>query len=198
MDFGVRDEHLVQGEEPILPAGELQIHGAHNVANALAAAALACAMGLPLREISRGLRSFRGLPHRLERVASRGAVEWYDDSKGTNVGATVAALSGLAKKTILIAGGEGKGQDFSPLAAPVREFARKVLLIGRDAPLIEKALAGLPVERCETLEKAVARAAEIAQPGDAVLLSPACASFDMFRDYRHRGEAFAEAVGRLG
>jgi UDP-N-acetylmuramoylalanine--D-glutamate ligase len=198
MDFGVKDGQLVQGDTPILPVDELQIHGMHNVANALAACALACSMGLSLKSVSRSLRAFRGLPHRLELVASRRGVQWYDDSKGTNVGATVAALTGLDRKAVLIAGGEGKGQDFSPLAAPVRKHARKVLLIGRDAPLIEKALQGLPVERVPSLEAAVERAAEIAENGDAVLLSPACASFDMFRDYRHRGEVFAQAVKRLG
>jgi UDP-N-acetylmuramoylalanine--D-glutamate ligase len=125
-------------------------------------------------------------------------VEWYDDSKGTNVGATAAALSGLGKTSVLIAGGEGKGQDFSALRAPVKKFASRVLLIGRDAPLIEKALSGLPVERCTTLERAVRRAAQIARPGEAVLLSPACASFDMFRDYRHRGDVFVAAVKGLG
>jgi len=127
-------------------------------------------------------------------------VAWYDDSKGTNVGATVAALTGLGRPALLIAGGEGKGQDFAPLAPAVAAHARRVLLIGRDAPLIERALAasGVPLERCATLEQAVARAAQLAQPGDAVLLSPACASFDMFRDYRHRGEAFAAALRALG
>ena len=130
---------------------------------------------------------------RWKHYARRG-VEWYDDSKGTNVGATVAALRGLGKKAVLILGGEGKGQDFSPLREPVREFATGVLLIGRDAPLIEKVVAG---ERCSSLEAAVERAAQIAKAGEAVLLSPACASFDMFRDYKHRGEVFAAAVKAL-
>jgi UDP-N-acetylmuramoylalanine--D-glutamate ligase len=196
-DFGVRDGVLVRGETAILPASQLPIHGWHNVSNALAACALACALGAPLAALSEGLKSFRGLPHRLERVAVRRGVEWYDDSKGTNVGATVAALRGLDRKLILIAGGEGKGQDFYPLREPVEKLARHVLLIGRDAPLIEKALSGLPLERCSTLEEAVQKAARLAAPGDAVLLSPACASWDMFRDYRHRGEAFAAAVKGL-
>jgi UDP-N-acetylmuramoylalanine--D-glutamate ligase len=130
-------------------------------------------------------------------VRLRRGVEWYDDSKGTNVGATVAALRGLARTTVLIAGGEGKGQDFSPLAGPARQLVSCALLIGRDAPLIEEALAGVRVERCASLEEAVQRAAAIAQPGSAVLLSPACASFDMFRDYKHRGEVFAAAVRNL-
>jgi UDP-N-acetylmuramoylalanine--D-glutamate ligase len=197
-DFGVENGALVQGEKRLLEIKDLQIHGAHNVANALAASALALSMGIPLERIRTGLCTFKGLPHRLERVATLNGVEWYDDSKGTNVGATVAALSGLRKSTILIAGGEGKGQDFSPLRAPVKKFSTHVLLIGRDAPLIEKALSGVRVERCATLEAAVRRAAEIARPGEAVLLSPACASFDMFRDYKHRGEAFAAAVRGLG
>jgi UDP-N-acetylmuramoylalanine--D-glutamate ligase len=196
MDFGVSGGELLQGHMAILPLDELPIHGMHNAANALAACALACAMGVPIKAMGQGLRSFRGLPHRLELVATLGGVEWYDDSKGTNVGATVAALRGLGKKSIVILGGEGKAQDFAPLAEPVARFSRKALLIGRDAPLIEKVLTS-PAQEFATLEAAVAHAAEIAKPGEAVLLSPACASFDMFRDYRHRGEAFAEAVRKL-
>jgi UDP-N-acetylmuramoylalanine--D-glutamate ligase len=191
--FGTRGDFNPQ----FIPEGGLNIHGSHNLANALAAAALASSLGVSREKIVEGLRTFRGLPHRVERVATRRGVEWYDDSKGTNVGATVAALRGLGKKSVVILGGEGKGQDFSPLREPVREFARLALLIGRDAPLIEKALAGLPLERASTLEEAVERAAEAAHPGDAVLLSPACASFDMFRDYKHRGDAFAAAVRAL-
>ncbi len=195
-DFGIRNGVLVRGNQPILDAAQLPIHGWHNAANALAACALAATL-VPLEALAAGLRSFKGLPHRLELVSRRGDVDWYDDSKGTNVGATIAALNGLAKPTILILGGEGKGQDFSPLAAPVSRYARRVLLIGRDAPLIENALAGLQTERCPSLEDAVKRAAAYARPGEAVLLSPACASFDMFRDYRHRGEVFAAAVRGL-
>jgi UDP-N-acetylmuramoylalanine--D-glutamate ligase len=183
-------------KEKILDAAELQIHGAHNVANALAACALVSSMNIPVAKLADGLRTFRGLPHRLELVTRRRGVDWYDDSKGTNVGATVAALTGLKKPTVLILGGEGKGQDFSPLRQPIKQFAAKTLLIGRDAPLIEKALAGLPTERCASLEEAVRKAAEI--HAEAVLLSPACASFDMFRDYRQRGDAFATAVRGLG
>jgi len=193
-DFGVRDGALVEGSEAIARVAELPIHGAHNVANALAACALVRALGVQRQNIAAGLKSFRGLPHRLELVARRGGVDWYDDSKGTNVGATIAALRGLGRRAVLILGGEGKGQDFSPLRAPVREFASHVLLIGRDAPLIEKVTGG---ERCASLEAAVLRAAELAKPGEAVLLSPACASFDMFRDYKHRGEVFAGAVRGL-
>ena len=152
---------------------------------------------MPRERLAAGLKSFRGLPHRLELVARRQGVDWYDDSKGTNVGATIAALRGLGRKAVLILGGEGKGQDFSPLRTPVAQFASRVLLIGRDAGLIEAALAGLPTERCASLEVAVRRAAALAKAGEAVLLSPACASFDMFRDYKHRGEAFAAAVRSL-
>ena len=200
---------LAQGGNAILEARALRIHGLHNTSNALAAAALARALGAPCAALAKGLAAFKGLPHRLERVRERRGVSWYDDSKGTNVGATVAALGGIAgagsgreplHRVLLIAGGEGKGQDFGALAAAVSQCARRVLLIGRDAALIERALepTGVPLERCASLEGAVASAAAYALPGDVVLLSPACASFDMFRDYRHRGEAFAAAVQALG
>ncbi|MCX7961955.1 MAG: UDP-N-acetylmuramoyl-L-alanine--D-glutamate ligase [Burkholderiales bacterium] len=202
-DFGLATqdgrEWLSRGIERFFDTGALPLAGRHNVANALAACALAHAAGVPLAALAAGLGSFRGLPHRATPVAERGGVLWVDDSKGTNVGAAVAALAGLGRPAVLIAGGEGKGQDFAPLAAAARAHARAVLLIGRDAPRIEAALAaaGVACERCATLEEAVARAAAIARPGEAVLLSPACASFDMFRDYAHRGRAFAEAVRRL-
>ncbi|HTP63503.1 MAG TPA: UDP-N-acetylmuramoyl-L-alanine--D-glutamate ligase [Burkholderiales bacterium] len=199
-DFGVKDGWMVRGQERIFPVAELPLSGMHNASNALAACALTHAAGVPLAALAAGLRSFGGLPHRMQRIALRGGVEWLDDSKGTNVGATVAALNGLARKAILILGGEGKGQNFAPLAPAVRARAKRVLLIGRDAKLIDKAIAGagVPVERCDSLEAAVARAAAVAVPGDVVLLSPACASFDMFRDYRHRGEVFTAAVEGLG
>ena len=198
-DFGIAGDWLVRGKERVLAVADLPLAGAHNASNALAACALAHLAGVPLAALAGGLRSFRGLPHRMQRVALRGGVEWLDDSKGTNVGATVAALRGLAQKTVLILGGEGKGQNFAPLASAIRQRAKHVLLIGRDAALIEKAItaSGVPVERIASMEKAVARAAQIAKSGDAVLLSPACASFDMFRDYKHRGEAFAAAVKGL-
>ncbi|HXM80878.1 MAG TPA: UDP-N-acetylmuramoyl-L-alanine--D-glutamate ligase [Burkholderiales bacterium] len=198
-DFGVDAGVLVQGRTPLLRADELPILGLHNVANALAACALARTLGILHRALAEGLRSFHGLAHRLQLVASQNAVDWYDDSKGTNVGATVAALRGLGKKTILILGGDGKGQDFSPLAGPAAQFARMILLIGRDAPRIAEALkgSGVKLEHCGSLEEAVEKALRNAAPGDAVLLSPACASWDMFRDYRHRGEVFAAAVKRL-
>jgi len=198
-DFGIAGNWLVRGKERILAVSELPLSGTHNASNALAACALAHVSGVPLAALAGGLRGFRGLPHRMQRVALREGVEWLDDSKGTNVGATVAALNGLSKKAVLILGGEGKGQNFAPLAPAIHAHARHVLLIGRDAALIEKAIAGrdVPVERMASMEKAVVRAAQIATPDDVVLLSPACASFDMFRDYKHRGDVFAAAVKAL-
>jgi UDP-N-acetylmuramoylalanine--D-glutamate ligase len=184
----------------LMPADALKIRGQHNAVNALAALALCRTIGLPLAPLLYALREYKGEPHRVEPVATIGGVDYYDDSKGTNVGATVAALNGLGLmqggRLVLIAGGEGKGQDFAPLAEPVAKFARAVLLIGKDGPAIREALAqaGIELVDCATLEAAVQRAAEIAQPGDAVLLSPACASLDMFRNYAHRAEVFVEAV----
>lgn len=198
-DLGIARGWLCRGEERIVQEKELLLAGAHNVSNALAACALALAAGAPLAALAQGLKSFRGLPHRMQRVAVRGGVDWLDDSKGTNVGATVAALKGLSKKAVVILGGEGKEQNFAPLAPAVLAHAKQVLLIGRDAPRIHRALAGtgIPMETADTLEQAVRRAAQVARAGEAVLLSPACASFDMFRDYRHRAEAFAAAVAAL-
>ena len=202
-DFGILSIEgrawLARGAQPILAVAELPLAGAHNAANALAACALAQFAGVPLAALAPGLRSFQGLPHRMQRVALRGGVEWLDDSKGTNVGATVAALKGMSKPAVLILGGVGKGQNFAPLAPAIQQRAKHVLLIGRDAALIARALslAGVPLESFVSLEAAVVRAAQIAAAGDAVLLSPACASFDMFRDYQHRGEAYAAAVQAL-
>ncbi len=194
-----RKEPLACSVRRLMPADALRVRGAHNQLNALAALALARAIGVPMAAMLHGLRAFAGEPHRCELVAIVRDVEYYDDSKGTNVGATVAALNGLGRLCVLIAGGEGKGQDFVPLAQPVRNHARAVLLIGRDAPVLREALAGtgVPMEDCASLEQAVARAAELARPRDAVLLSPACASFDMFRDYAHRAEVFVGAVRAL-
>ena len=185
----------------LMPADALRVRGRHNAANALAALALATAIGCPLAPMLHGLREYTGEPHRLQWVATVGDVEAFDDSKGTNVGATVAALEGLGAdkaphKLVVILGGDGKGQDFSPLAAPVQRHARAVALIGRDAAAIESVLAGsgVPLQRHDTLPAAVAWCFEQAQPGDAVLLSPACASLDMFRNYSHRAEVFVLAV----
>jgi len=190
---------LSQGANPLLAVHEVKLAGLHNAANALAALALCRALELPLEPLLASLREFRGLPHRVELVGEAAGVRWYDDSKGTNVGSTVAALAGLARrdsKIVLIAGGDGKGQDFSPLKDAVTRSARALVLIGRDAPRIEAAVAGagVPVRRAASMEEAVSFAAQSARSGDAVLLSPACASFDMFRDYKHRGEAFRVAV----
>jgi len=189
----------------LIPADALRIRGKHNALNALAALALARAVGLPLNKLLHGLREYRGEPHRVQSVAIIRDVEYVDDSKGTNVGATVAALNGLgettgAKKIWLIAGGDGKGQDFSPLFDPVRRFAKGVLLIGKDAPRIADAIqaSGVAVERCETIAVAVKLASERAASGDVVLLSPACASFDQFKDYIHRAAVFVSEVEELG
>jgi UDP-N-acetylmuramoylalanine--D-glutamate ligase len=190
----------------LMPADALKIRGRHNALNALAALALCRAIGLPFAPLLHGLREYHGEPHRVELVTTIDGVEYYDDSKGTNVGATVAALTGLgsehpgSKRLVLIAGGDGKGQDFGPLALPVGNYVRAVLLIGKDAGAIRGALKESRVELtdCSTLEQAVQRAAEIAQSGDAVLLSPACASLDMFRNYAHRAQVFVDAVREIG
>ena len=189
---------LTRAGAPLLRAAELRIRGAHNAANALAALALGEALALPLAAMLEELRSFAGLPHRSQWIADRQGVAYIDDSKGTNVGATLAAVAGMAGPVVLIAGGDGKNQNFSPLAAGFRGKVRHVVLIGRDAPLIARALVGVcPIEQCATLPQAVQAAARAARSGDTVLLSPACASFDMFRDYAQRGEVFAEAVQEL-
>ena len=191
---------LAQGAEPLMAVSALPLAGAHNVANALAAAAMCLAIGLPAAPLAAALASFTGLPHRVERIAEIEGVGFYDDSKGTNVGATLAALTGLGRKAALILGGEGKGQDFSPLAAPLARHARAVVLIGRDALLIERAIApgGVPILHAGDMRQAVERAYASVKRGEAVLLSPACASFDMFRNYAHRAEVFADAVRALG
>ncbi len=192
-----RQRWLAEGTTPLLPLAELPLAGLHNAANALAALALARAIDLPYAPLLEGLATFRGLPHRVERVAEIDGVVWYDDSKGTNVGATVAALKGFDRPVVLIAGGDGKGQDFGPLREAVQR-ARCVVLLGRDAPRIEAAIAGaVPCLHAASMEEAVALAHAQARPGDAVLLSPACASFDMFRNYVHRAEVFVAAVKRL-
>jgi len=198
-DFGLKDGWLMQGSERLLAASELAIAGLHNAANALAALALCRSIDLPLALLLPALRDFKGLPHRVERIAEIDGVAWYDDSKGTNVGATVAALEGLGRKVVLIAGGDGKGQDFSPLAPALAGHGRALVLIGRDAMKIEAAVAdcGIPLIHAQDMEQAVRKAAVAARAGDAVLLSPACASFDMFRNYAHRAEVFAQAVREL-
>jgi UDP-N-acetylmuramoylalanine--D-glutamate ligase len=189
---------LAAGGEPLMPVDSLRLPGRHNAANALAALALGSVLGLPREAMTAVLESFRGLPHRTERVRDWRGVAWIDDSKGTNVGATAAAIAGLDAPLLLIAGGEGKGQDFAPLAAACRGRVRHAVLIGRDAALIAAAIGTVTtVSLADSMESAVAVAASIAKRGWTVLLSPACASFDMFRDYAHRGEVFANAVREL-
>jgi UDP-N-acetylmuramoylalanine--D-glutamate ligase len=186
---------LTRRGERLMDAARLKIQGLHNASNALAALALGEAAGLPAAAMCEALESFPGLPHRSAWVADIAGVRYIDDSKGTNVGATIAAVAGLPGPLLLIAGGEGKGQDFAPLAAAFRDKVRRVVLIGKDAPALEAALAGVcPTERAATLPGAVRAAAAAARAGDTVLLSPACASLDMFRDYNHRGDVFAAAV----
>jgi UDP-N-acetylmuramoylalanine--D-glutamate ligase len=185
----------------LMPADALRIRGRHNAINALAALALASAAGCSLAPMLYGLREYQGEPHRVELVGLVHDVEYFDDSKGTNVGATVAALEGLGadRQLVLILGGEGKGQDFSPLAAPVARHCRAVVLIGRDAPLIRSALdaGGVPLLDATSMDDAVQQAASLAHAGDAVLMSPACASFDMFDNYEHRARVFCSAVAAL-
>jgi len=182
----------------LMPADALRIRGRHNAVNALSALALAASAGCPLGPMLYGLREYRGEPHRVEPVGVIHDIEYFDDSKGTNVGATVAALQGLGadRKVVVILGGDGKGQDFSPLAAPVSRYARAAVLIGRDAPLIRAVLepVGVPLVDAESMEQAVSLATQRAHAGDAVLMSPACASFDMFKNYPHRAEVFRAAV----
>jgi UDP-N-acetylmuramoylalanine--D-glutamate ligase len=201
-DYCVRSvagaDWLCHHDEQLLAVDSMRIVGSHNAANALAALALGDALGLARPAMVDALRDFPGLPHRGAWVADIAGVRYVDDSKGTNVGATLAAVSGFKGPLLLIAGGDGKNQDFSPLRAAFTGKVRQALLIGRDAPRIEAALQGVcATERCATLEAAVIAASRIARAGDTVLLSPACASLDMFRDYAHRGQTFAEAVRRL-
>lgn len=202
-DWGIEvdnaDTWLLQGKQRVLKADELLVEGLHNVSNALAALALCHAIDLPLSPLVEALRNFKGLPHRVEAVAEINDVIYYDDSKGTNVGATVAALQGLGRKAVVILGGDGKGQDFSPLAPAVKQHARAIVLIGRDAGKIAEVLqdCDVPMLQASDMNDAVTKSTELAQAGDAVLMSPACASFDMYRNYVHRAEAFISAVKTL-
>jgi UDP-N-acetylmuramoylalanine--D-glutamate ligase len=199
-DFGLRENRgepwLVQGSRFLMPVSELPIAGLHNAANILAALALCAAIDINPVALLPALRNFTGLAHRVEKVMAIAGVTYYDDSKGTNVGATVAALRGLGCKSVVILGGDGKGQDFAPLKPAVAAHARAVVLIGRDGPTIAGAIVGcgVPVVTATDMADAVQQAAGLAQAGDAVLLSPACASFDMFRNYAHRAEVFRTAV----
>ncbi len=199
-NFGLCENELCMGDEMLMPLSALPVAGLHNGANALAALALTRTLGKPIEALLRGLVHFKGLPHRVEKIAEIESVTYYDDSKGTNVGATEAALYGMGdRRAVVILGGDGKGQDFGPLKAAVQANARAVLLIGRDASLIANAIegCGVDIHPVANLAEAVEAAHRLAHPGDAVLLSPACASFDMFRSYVHRAEMFVEAVNHL-
>ncbi|SFC21044.1 UDP-N-acetylmuramoylalanine--D-glutamate ligase [Pseudomonas citronellolis] len=204
--FGLVEEggekHLAFQFETLMPVRELKIRGAHNQSNALAALALGHAVGLPFEPMLQALRRFAGLAHRCQWVGERAGVSFYDDSKATNVGAALAAIEGLGAdidgKLVLLAGGDGKGADFSALREPVAKFCRAVVLLGRDAELVGAALSDeTPKVRVQTLDEAVRKAAELARPGDAVLLSPACASLDMFKNFEERGRLFARAVEEI-
>jgi UDP-N-acetylmuramoylalanine--D-glutamate ligase len=192
------DVELRRHGVPLLSMSSLKIGGLHNAANALASLALCEAVGLDRAACIQALREFPGLPHRAQWVADVNGVRYIDDSKGTNVGATLAAVSGMSGPLIVVAGGQGKGQDFAPLADAFRNKVRHVVLLGQDAALLAQALAGTcSTEQVKTMDEAVTHAARVARSGDTVLLSPACASLDMFRDYAHRGDVFAQAVRRL-
>lgn len=197
-DYGLADGWICRGEQRLIALVDLPIAGLHNAANAMAALALCAAIGVEAGRLLAGLRSFRGLPHRVERVADIAGVRYIDDSKGTNVGATLAAIAGMGCPVAIVLGGDGKGQDFSPLKAALAAHGRAVALIGRDAARIEAALAdaGVPMQHCTDMDAAVDYLAGEARPGDCVLLSPACASLDMYRNYAHRAEAFVAAVRR--
>ena len=204
--FGLLEQdgakHLGFQFDALLPVSALKVRGAHNQANALAALALGHAVGLPMAAMLLALQAFTGLAHRCQWLRELNGVSYYDDSKATNVGASLAAINGLGAdisgKLLLIAGGDGKGADFASMQQPVKRFCRAVILLGRDADRLAQALADtVPQIRVQSLEEAVQQAAQLAQPGDAVLLSPACASLDMFKNFEQRGQVFAQAVGGL-
>ncbi len=202
LTFGLLDKEgeswLAQGQRTLMPVADLLVCGQHNVANALAALALGTAVGFPEPDMLQALREFPGLPHRSQYVASINQVDWYNDSKGTNVGATIAAIEGMPGQVVLIAGGEGKDADFASMRKIVDQKVRAAVLIGQDAPVIADALQGhATIIFADNMEQAVVHAADQARPGDVVLLSPACASFDMYRDYQQRGDDFASCVHAL-
>jgi UDP-N-acetylmuramoylalanine--D-glutamate ligase len=199
MEYGIAmhngEEWLMNGERPLVPVSEIRLAGRHNQTNVLAALALIEDFNLPYETIRKGIASYAGLPHRCQIVAEFNGVQWINDSKATNVGATTAALKGIDRPVILIAGGEGKDADFSPLAEAVHQGTKKVILIGRDAKIIEQAIGrAVEVEHASDMADAIERAAAVSTPGDAVLLSPACASFDMFDNFEHRGSVFTQLV----
>jgi len=199
MMFGITtymgERWINRGQNRLFPVSDVALVGEHNLANVLAAMAIATVAGVPMETIRDVAKSFKGLPHRTEVVAEKNDVVWINDSKGTNVGSTIAALSGIGRPVILIAGGEGKGADFKPLGEAIQKFAKAVILIGRDAELIARSIGEeIPVYRAEDIKQAVKRSDELAVAGDSVLLSPACASFDMYKNYEHRGDVFRECV----
>lgn len=192
------NEYLMHGEKPLMPLSELPLEGRHNAANALAALALGVAVGLDEQAMCKALKTFKGLSHRMQRVAKIAGVTWVNDSKATNIGACVAALQGYDRKVVLIAGGDAKGADMNELMPSVKAKAKSVVLMGKDAGLIEQALDGcVPVFKAASIKEAVKIAAGIAQSGESVLLSPACASLDQYKNYQDRGDKFAEAVLEL-
>ncbi|MCL2644420.1 MAG: UDP-N-acetylmuramoyl-L-alanine--D-glutamate ligase, partial [Betaproteobacteria bacterium] len=197
--YGIEREAIYFGKERLVGLGELPVTGLHNAANVMAALALCGAIGVNAKEVLPALRTFKGLPHRVEPVAEIDGVLYVDDSKGTNVGATLAAIEGMGRPVAVVLGGDGKGQDFAPLKGALKRHGRAVALIGRDGSLVGEAIAGcgLPVESFAKLEESVRWLAGQAQAGDCVLLSPACASLDMFRNYVHRAEVFIETVRAL-
>lgn len=202
-DYGLlqvgREEWIARGATPLMPAREVALAGRHNLANVAAAMALAGEAGVGDAAMAQAARHFTGLPHRCQPIAERRGVRYIDDSKGTNVGATVAALRGMVSPVVLIAGGDGKGQDFNELLPALHGRVRAVVLMGRDAKRIAAVVCGeVPCMFAVDMHDAVGRAARMARPGDVVLLSPACSSLDMFRDYTHRGAAFSAAVEALG
>jgi UDP-N-acetylmuramoylalanine--D-glutamate ligase len=196
VDYGHAEGAIWRGKERIVAVDELHLAGLHNVANAMAALALGEAVGAAPARMLGPLKGFTGLPHRVEPVAEIGGVLYVDDSKGTNVGATLAAISGMGRKVAIVLGGDGKGQDFAPLKPALARHGRAAALIGKDAALIEAAVAGcgVPLQRVAAMDEAVRWLAGQAQAGDCVLLSPACASLDMYRSYAERAEAFVAAV----
>jgi UDP-N-acetylmuramoylalanine--D-glutamate ligase len=201
-DFGLRKREgetwLARGEQLLLRATEVRIRGLHNLSNALAALALGTAAGLSDSAMIEALKTFPGLEHRMQWVAEREGVTYVNDSKATNVGACLAALSGLSGKAVLIAGGDGKGADFSILRDAAAQHVRAAVLMGKDAQLLQAALSDVvPISRVNTMHEAVSAAARLAQSGDTVLLAPACASLDQYRDYQHRGQVFVDAVRSL-
>ncbi len=199
LDFGLLNGEIVKGKDVMVTVDALKLTGLHNAANAMAALALCEAIGVPAAKLIEPLKSFAGLPHRVETVAEIDGVLYVDDSKGTNVGATLAAIKGMGRKVAIVLGGDGKGQDFSPLKSALEKHGRAVALIGRDAAAIGMALegSGVPTRILGDMDAAVVWLAGHAQAGDCVLLSPACASLDMYRNYAHRAQAFIDAVKGL-